>query len=273
MECYEQGILTREDVDGVDLTWGNADAVIQMVHKIARREGVGDLLADGVKRAAAQIGHGAEQFALHVKGQELPMHEPRGKRGLAIAYSVSPTGADHMEAPHDPAYEGFDNPHNEFSQLGLNEAVDRLDLGPKKVHAFFTTQTVWSLYNCVGMCDFVGQPIGELTLDKLREYVNAATGWDLSLVELLKVGERANTMARLFNLREGFDAADDVLPDRMFEPLQNGALAGKALDRKEVDSSLQMYYQKAGWDDQGVPTDSTLTELHLTGIPETTIGT
>lgn len=273
MECYEQGILTREDVDGVDLTWGNADAVIQMVHKIARREGVGDLLADGVKRAAAQIGHGAEQFALHVKGQELPMHEPRGKRGLAIAYSVSPTGADHMEAPHDPAYEGFDNPHNEFSQLGLNEAVDRLDLGPKKVHAFFTTQTVWSLYNCVGMCDFVGQPIGELTLDKLREYVNAATGWDLSLVELLKVGERANTMARLFNLREGFDAADDVLPDRMFEPLQNGALAGKALDRKEVDSALQMYYQKAGWDDQGVPTDSTLTELHLTGIPETTIGT
>jgi len=273
MECYEQGILTREDVDGVDLTWGNADAVIQMVHKIARREGVGDLLADGVKRAAAQIGRGAEQFALHVKGQELPMHEPRGKRGLAIAYSVSPTGADHMEAPHDPAYEGFDNPHNEFSQLGLTEAVDRLDLGPKKVHAFFTTQTVWSLYNCVGMCDFVGQPIGELTLDKLREYVNAATGWDLSLVELLKVGERANTMARLFNLREGFDAADDVLPDRMFEPLQNGALAGKALDRKEVDSALQMYYQKAGWDAQGVPTDSKLTELHLTGIPETTIGT
>ncbi len=272
MECYEQGILTREDVDGVDLTWGNADAVIQMIHKIAKREGVGDLLADGVKRAEAKIGRGAEKFAMHVKGQELPMHEPRGKRGLAIAYSVSPTGADHMEAPHDPLYEGFDNPHNEFSQLGLTEAVDRLDLGPKKVQAFFTTQTVWSLYNCVGMCDFVGQPIGELTLDKLREYVNAATGWDLSLVELLKVGERANTMARLFNLREGFDAADDVLPSRMFEPLQNGALVGKALDRKEVDSALQLYYQEAGWDTQGVPTDTKLTELHLTGILESTIG-
>lgn len=273
MECYEQGILTREDVDGVDLTWGNADAVIQMIHKIARREGVGDLLADGVKRAAAQLGRGAEKFAMHVKGQELPMHEPRGKRGLAIAYSVSPTGADHMEAPHDPFYEGLDNPNNEFNQLGLTEAVDRLDLGPKKVQAFFTTQTVWSLYNCVGMCDFVGQPIGELTLDKLREYVNAATGWDLSLVELLKVGERANTMARLFNLREGFDAADDVLPSRMFEPLQNGALVGKALDRKEVDSALQLYYQEAGWDTQGVPTDTKLTELHLTGITETAIGT
>jgi aldehyde:ferredoxin oxidoreductase len=173
-----------------------------------------------------------------------------------------------MEAPHDPFYEGLDNPHNEFNQLGLNHAVDRLDLGPKKVQAFFTTQKVWSLYNCVGMCDFVGQPLGELTLDKLREYVNAATGWDLSLVELMKVGERANTMARLFNLREGFDAADDVLPSRMFEPLQNGALVGKALDRKEVDSALQLYYEEAGWNTQGVPTDTKLAELHLTGISD-----
>jgi aldehyde:ferredoxin oxidoreductase len=88
----------------------------------------------------------------------------------------------------------------------------------------------------------------------------------------MKVGERANTMARLFNLREGFDAADDVLPSRMFEPLQNGALVGKALDRKEVDSALQLYYQEAGWDTQGVPTDTKLTELHLTGILESTIG-
>ena len=208
---------------------------------------------------------------MHVKGQELPMHEPRGKRGLAIAYAVSPTGADHMEAPHDPFYEGFDNPHNEFSQLGLNEAVDRLDLGPKKVRAFFTTQMVWSLYNCVGMCDFVGQPIGELTLEKLREYVNAATGWDISLVDLMKVAERSNTMARMFNLREGFDADDDNLPSRMYEPLQNGALVGKALDREEVDSALKLYYQEAGWNEQGVPTDAKLAELHLNEIPEAVI--
>ena len=106
MECYENGILTKDDTDGLDLTWGNAEASIEMVHKIGRREGFGDVLADGVQRAAQKIGKGSEQYALHVKGQELPMHEPRGKTSLTLAYSVSPTGADHMEAIHDPAWEG-----------------------------------------------------------------------------------------------------------------------------------------------------------------------
>jgi aldehyde:ferredoxin oxidoreductase len=263
MECYENGIISRDDTDGIDLTWGNADAVIQMIHKIARREGLGDLLADGVKQAAARLGRGAERFALHVKGQELPMHEPRGKRSLALAYSISPTGADHMEAPHDPTFEGFgDLPHS-FSQLGLLEPVDRLDLGPQKVRAYYYTRTAWDLYNCVGMCDFVGTPIGALTLERLRDYVNAATGWDMSLFELLKVGERAHTMARLFNLREGFTMNDDTLPDRMFEPLQNGALKGKALDRDEFIRARQIYYQMAGWDKEGVPISGRLAELGL----------
>lgn len=263
MECYENGIISRDDTGGIDLTWGNADAVIQMIHKIARREGLGDLLADGVKQAAARLGHGAERFALHVKGQELPMHEPRGKRSLALAYSISPTGADHMEAPHDPTFEGFgDLPHG-FSQLGLLEPVDRLDLGSRKVRAYYYTRMAWDLYNCVGMCDFVGTPIGALTLERLRDYVNAATGWDMSLFELLKVGERSHTMARLFNLREGFTMNDDTLPDRMFEPLQNGALKGKALDRDEFIRARQFYYQMAGWDEQGVPIPGRLAELGL----------
>lgn len=263
MECYEKGILTRRDTDGIDLTWGNSDALIQMIHKIAHREGIGDLLADGVKRAAARLGRGAEQFALHVKGQELPMHEPRGKYGVALAYAISPTGADHKEAPHDPGYEGFGNFEHEFSQLGLLEPVDRMDFGPQKVRAFFYTQMVWSLYNCVGMCTFVGVPTGALALNRLRDYVNAATGWDMSLFEMLKVGERANMMARLFNQREGFTAADDTLPARLFEPLRNGPLAGRALNREEFRRALQLYYQMVGWDDRGVPTAGKLAELGL----------
>jgi aldehyde:ferredoxin oxidoreductase len=263
MECYEKGILTRRDTDGIDLTWGNSDALIQMIHKIAHREGIGDLLADGVKRAAARLGRGAEQFALHVKGQELPMHEPRGKYGVALAYAISPTGADHKEAPHDPGYEGFGNFEHEFSQLGLLEPVDRMDFGPQKVRAFFYTQMVWSLYNCVGMCTFVGVPTGALALNRLRDYVNAATGWDMSLFEMLKVGERANMMARLFNQREGFTAADDTLPARLFEPLRNGPLAGRALNREEFKRALQLYYQMVGWDDRGVPTAGRLAELGL----------
>ena len=263
MECYENGIIGKEDTDGIELTWGNAAAMIAMIHKIARREGFGDILADGVKRAAARIGRGAEKFALHVKGQELPMHEPRGKTSLTLAYAVSPTGADHMEAIHDPSFEGLGAMDNGLSEVGLIEPVDRSDLGPKKVQAFFYAQAIWSLYNCIGMCDFVGIPIGALKLRALRDYINAATGWDMTVWELLKVGERANTMSRLFNLREGFSAADDTLPQRMFEPLRKGKLTGVAIDRTQFADALKLYYQMAGWGDDGIPTAGKLAELDL----------
>lgn len=263
MECYEAGILTKAETDGIELTWGNADAMIALIHKIAHREGIGDILADGVKRAAQRIGKGSEKFALHVKGQELPMHEPRGKTSLSLAYAVSPTGADHMESVHDPAFEGLGVLDNGLSEAGLTEPVDRSDLGPKKVKTFFYAQAIWSLYNSVGMCDFVGIPIGSLKLKALRDYVNAATGWDMTVWELLKVGERANTMSRLFNLREGFGVKDDQLPERMFEPLQNGKLQGVALDRQEVADALELYYQMAGWGNNGVPTKAKLAELDL----------
>ena len=263
MECYENGILTQADTDGIDLTWGNADAMLAMIHKIARREGLGDILADGVKRAAERIGKGSEKYALHVKGQELPMHEPRGKVGVGLQYAVSPTGADHMEAIHDPSFESFGSLDNGFNELGLLEPVDRMDLGPAKVRAFFYAQGVWSLYNSIGMCDFVGMPIGALKLHALLDYVNAATGWDMSLWEMMKVGERANTMSRLFNLREGFSAADDTLPDRIFQGLENGKLEGVAIDRQEFKKALTTYYQMAGWGDDGVPTQAKLAELAI----------
>lgn len=193
------------------------------------------------------------------------MHEPRGKKGLAIQYATSPTGADHMEAPHDPMYEGFGvKEYNPFAPLGLHDPVDRMDSGPAKVRAYLYSQLVWSLYNCVGMCDFVGVPIGALELPQLVDYVNAVTGWDMSLFEMLKVAERANTMARLFNCREGFSVKDDTLPDRMYEPLGNGPLQGKALSREEVQSMLRLYYQMCGWDPEtGAPTSAKLAELEL----------
>jgi len=266
MECYEAGILSKEETGGIELTWRNADAMVAMIHKIARREGIGDILADGVKRAAQRIGKGAEQFALHVKGQELPMHEPRGKVGLGLAYAVSPTGADHMEAPHDPLFEGLGVLDNGLSEADLIEPVDRMDFGAKKVRAFFYAQAIWSLYNCVGMCDFVGIPIGSLKLKALRDFINGATGWDMTLWELLKVGERANTMSRLFNVREGFTVADDRLPDRLFTPLRGGKLEGVALSRDEFQEALTFYYRMAGWGDNGIPTEAKLAELDLLGV-------
>jgi aldehyde:ferredoxin oxidoreductase len=268
MECFEQGILTSADADGLDLTWGRAETVLQLIHKIARREGLGALLADGVKQAAARLGPAAEQFAMHVKGQELPMHEPRGKTGLGLAYALAPSGADHLEAVHDPLYEGFGEFHN-FNLLGLVEPVDRLDLGPKKVRAFYYTQLLRKMNDSIGMCHFLDSP-GAIDLDRLRDYLKAATGWDVSIFEMMKVAERTIALPRLFNLREGFTAEDDCLPARMFEPLQNGALAGTALDPNEFAGALQLYYQMAGWDERGVPTPGKLAELGLSWVYETT---
>jgi aldehyde:ferredoxin oxidoreductase len=264
MECYEQGIITKEMTGGLDLTWGNVDDTIALVHQIGRREGIGRLLGEGVKRAAAQLGKGAERFALHVKGQELPMHDPRGKKGLSLAYAISPTGADHMEAPHDPMYAGFHPQGHPMGVLGLIEPLDPLHLDGKKVRAFHTTQQVWSFYNSIGMCDFVGAPLNALEMQPLVDYINSVTGWNVSLFELMKLGERANTMARLFNVREGLTSNDDVLPQRLHEGIGNGKLKGERIDPQEFLAARRTYYEMAGWEPEtGRPTAAKLAELGI----------
>jgi aldehyde:ferredoxin oxidoreductase len=264
MECYEEGVLTREETGGLELAWGNVDAVEALVHQIGRREGLGRLLGEGVKRAAAEIGRGAERFALHVKGQELPMHDPRGKKGLSLAYALSPTGADHMEAPHDPLYAGFHPQGHPMGVLGLIEPLDPLALDGKKVRAFYVTQQVWSAYNSVGMCDFVGAPLNAMQLEPMIDYINSVTGWNMSLYELMKVGERNNTLARMFNVREGFTPEDDVLPQRLHEGLGNGALKGEKVDPDQFFAARRTYYEMAGWDPQtGRPSAAKLAELGI----------
>jgi aldehyde:ferredoxin oxidoreductase len=265
MECYEHGLITKEMAGGLDLSWGNADAVIELIHQIGKREGfLGKLLGEGVKRAARELGKGAERFALHVKGQELPMHDPRGKKGLSLAYAISPTGADHMEAPHDPLYAGFHPQGHPLGVLGLIEPLDPLTLDARKVRAFYVTQQVWSAYNSVGMCDFVGAPLNAMQLQPMIDYVNAVTGWNMSLYELMKVGERNNTLARMFNVREGFTPEDDVLPQRLHEGIGNGALKGEKVDPDEFFAAGRTYYEMAGWDPHtGRPTVAKLAELGI----------
>lgn len=263
MECYENGILTKDDTNGVDLRFGNASAMVKMTEMIGKREGLGDILAEGVMRASKKIGKESEKYALHVKGQELPMHEPRGKRSLVYAYSLSPTGADHMEAPHDVFFELANAENHALSPLGLTESVDTLDMGPKKIKAFIYAKQLDDFYNSIGMCDFVGAPIGPFSISKIVEYIRAVTGWDTSLWELLKVGERANNMMRVFNNREGFTKDDDTLPQRIFEELENGALKGEKIDKAMFEEMRALYYQMQGWDENGHPTKAKLAELGL----------
>jgi aldehyde:ferredoxin oxidoreductase len=263
MEAYEKGILTKDDA-GFEIEYGNPDVVLKMIELIGRREGIGDLLAEGVARAARKLGPEAEAFALHVRGQELPMHEPRGKKSLALAYATSPTGADHMEAPHDPLYEGFYAGRHPLGALGLIEPVEMLDFSSKKVRAFTYAQKLWSAYNIVGMCDFVGAPIGRLEPEPLVRYMNSITGWDMSLWEFFKASERSSALFRLYNHREGLATEHDALPERMFQPLENGALEGEAIDRERFQEALGEYYEMMGWDRQsGLPTPAKLAELEL----------
>ncbi len=269
IEAYEKGLLTKNETDGIALNYGDPDLANRLIPMIARREGIGDLLAEGVARAAKRLGPEAETFALHVRGQEIPMHEPRGKKSLAIAYSTSPTGADHMEAPHDLLYEGFFAGPHPLAPLGLVEPVEMLDFGPKKVRAFTYAQKLWSTYNLVGMCCFVGVPIGKLDTETLVRYMNGVTGWDLSLWELLKAAERSSALFRIYNHREGLATNADTLPQRMFEPLENGELKGERIHPAEFQNRLADYYEMMGWDrSTGLPTPAKLDELDIAWAAE-----
>ncbi len=266
MECFEEGIIDKNKTDGIELRFGNADAMLEMIEKIKNLEGIGAILAGGVVHAAKKFGYGAEKFAMHVKGEECPMHEPRGKVGVGIQYAISPTGADHMEAPHDLMFTDYGLSLDLVKPMGLLEPLDALDLSAKKVRFFSYTQKIWSLYNCICMCQFVGAPLGALSLKNIVDLTEAVTGWNTSLFELIKIAERSNTMARCFNIREGFTSKDDKLPDRFFEAFTSGPLKGKVINREEFDKAIKTYYGMEGWDENGVPTKAKLAELDLDWI-------
>jgi aldehyde:ferredoxin oxidoreductase len=271
MECTEKGILTQKDTDGVDLRFGNADGMLEMIRKISLREGFGDILADGVKEAAKRIGNGAAHYAMHVKGQELPAHDPRGKKGVFLSYATSPTGADHIEAPHDTSFAGEGPALDSIRPIGILEPSTLLEIGPRKIRQFVHTQLVYSLYNSLGICNFAAIPVTVITLPMAAEIVNAVTGWDTSVYELMKLGERGITMARMFNHREGISKEDDTLPDRLFEEsLEGGPSPEKRIfTRQEVADALRRYYEAMGWDPQtGIPTDGRLDFLGLDWLRE-----
>ncbi len=270
MECYEKGILTKADTEGVEFRFGNAEAMLQAIEWIAfRKRGLGDLLADGVKTAAEKIGQGSEKFALHVKGQELPMVDPRANISQALSFAVFPTGAAPTAPCHDGRFENGPRTISWTAPLGLMEPTSALDFGPRRVRHDTYLQFVRSLFNSLGVCNFAAGPASALPLNRLVELVRAVTGWDTSLWDLLKVGERKMTSARVFNLREGFGRKDDTLPDRFFAPLENGSLQGKPLDRKEFEDGLTMYYESLGWDSkEGIPTRGRLAELNLYWLDE-----
>jgi aldehyde:ferredoxin oxidoreductase len=239
--------------------------MLTLTEKIGKREGFGDLLALGSERAAKQIGRGAEQYALTVKKQELPMHEPRGKQGLSLAYATAPAGADHMRAPHDPAYAGF-HPQgaHALEPLGLAEPLSKLELSPRKVRAFHYASHWWALCSCMGVCHLASAPGNAVGITLIVNAMRALTGWDTSLWELIKVGERSKALARAFNCREGFTPKDDQLPKRLHEAFTSGPLKDVRVEPDLFQHALRLYYQMEGWDPEtGWPTFAKLAELGI----------
>jgi aldehyde:ferredoxin oxidoreductase len=266
-EAFNEGRLTLEDTDGLDLSWGNADAMVQLTERIAKREGFGDLLAEGSERAAKQIGRGTEAYLITFKGQEAPAHMPRVKRSLAVIYATNPFGADHQSSEHDPALEGdFEFYSDRLAVLGFNEAQESRSLSNEKIRFAMVSQHMYSTMDSLDLCQFVYGPAWQLYgPEQMVKLVQVVTGWDdVSFEELQKVGERRLNMMRAFNAREGIDRRADVIPEKLFKPLKGGVSDGWKLDKNEVEAALDKYFEYCGWDvATGIPTKEKLEELEL----------
>jgi len=255
MECFENGILTEKDTDGIQLTFGNAEAMVEMLERMALRKGFGDILAEGTRKAAEIIGKGADEFAMNVKGSEIPMHEPRFKQGLGLHYSGHATGPDHCSGIHDNL---LDASMAARDRIDVAESVPPTELSPRKVRILYQFGMWRQATNSLRMCNFV--PWNQKQLTDAMEYI---TGWPMSYWRIMKTAERGITLARIFNMREGLSAKDDRLPARFNTSPSEGPLKGISIDPDQLAEAQKLYYQMLGWDESGTPTYARLVELDL----------
>ena len=272
MECFEEGILTLEDTGGIPLTFGNAKSMVRIVEMMGRREGIGDMLADGSAQAARKLGPKAEKFVVAVKGLEVPAHMPQVKRSLGLIYAVNPFGADHESSEHDLSYleSATQLELARLAELDLCTPQAGDSLGPEKIRFAWLTQLFFSALDSLCLCNFVWGPAWQLYgPNQVVDLIRAVTGWDFSLQELLRVGERRLNLLRAFNAREGLGRGADTLPARLFEPLQGGPTDGIAMSPSELERALDSYFGLAGWDRAtGMPTRAKLEELGLSWVAD-----
>lgn len=269
MECYEKGIITKEQTGGIELKFGDADAMLQVLDEIVTASTpLGKLLGQGSERAAAVWGNGADECLITVKGAEAPAHMPQAKRSLGLIYAVNAFGADHQSSEHDWMIEegiASDLYMSRLALLGFDKTLEPMSLGADKVRFAYKTHAFYSMLDTVELCQFVWGPGWTLYgPQETADMVKAVTGWDITVGELVTVGERRLNLMRVFNAREGFDRTQDKLPKKFFKALQGeGPTAGIALTHEEVESALDEYYKLAGWTNDGKPTKAQLEKLDL----------
>jgi len=256
IECYENGILTKGDTDGIELTWGNHQAIVAMSEKIAKREGLGELLADGVQRASQKIGKGSEHFAMHLGGQEIPMHDPRNTPGYGTSYCTDATPARHMQGGSAFLEGGFVIPGVPFKQ-----PEKYVYTGKGDIHRYMSNLS--HIVNASGLCYFAVWVYG---VNMIPQFIKHTTGKEYTIDDLMTIGERIANLRMAFNIREGVRLSDWKVPGRMIgnPPLKAGPLKDITIDLKTLTGE---YCEKMGWDPKtGKPSEKKLKELGLEKI-------
>ena len=267
MECLDKGLIPAEDTADCPFAFGRCENLLALIENIAERRGIGDLLAEGSKRAAERLGGEAGHYALQVKGIELVSFEPRTQTNLALGYATAPIGPRYDICEHDWDYDvvtGWDHTLGFSRTLGILERIPMQYAGRDKARNYKALNTIWSACDTLDLCIFASAPTRLLSLENISALIRAVTGWETSSYEFMRWGERRNHLMRVYNLREGLSAADDTLPERFFaEPIEYGRLAGAVLDRQTFGELISTYYEMMGWDKDGVPLPGTLYDHHL----------
>jgi len=249
MECFDKGLLSTNDTGGIDLSFGNGQSILDILELIGHRKDLGGLLAEGTKMAAERLGGGSSDWAMQVKGLEMPGYEPRSLKTMALGLAVTPRGACHNRSS---AYEA------DFS-----EQVDRLSVDESRGIIAAESEDFEAVLDSLIWCKFLRKAFNDFYEESAQVYT-MITGWDMSLDELKQAGERIHNLKKLFNIREGWSRRDDALPPRTLqEPLPTGVVAGVGLTQEELDYMIAGYYQARGWNDDGSVPDTKLAELGL----------
>lgn len=256
MEAHEKGLLP--DDQGVP-SFGDGESLLRSIHQIAQRSGLGDLMAEGSARMADHLGGEAQEMLAVARKQELPFHDPRLKQTMAMGYALSATGADHMHNYND-SFASF--PDGDIAirleEMDVPNPLPLWGISKEKLEGFYYETGFKNFYDCAVICHFY-----PYTFQHMADAVGGAGGWDITPEEINEIGVRAINLGRLFLVRAGFTREDDTLSPRAFHRLDEGPIAGEGLTPEELRHWLDVYYQRMGWDAEGIPEQETLAGLGL----------
>lgn len=270
MECYQKGVLKKEDVDGLDLSWGNDKAVLDLIDKIAHREGFGDLLAKGLKEASEEVGHESWKWAIQAKGLEQSRVDTRRAKAYALAFAVNPRGPDHLHTETFAEFGSSEAALEVIEKITGNKKYARVGITDKRAEIVRWHEDIYAATESLGLCVFLTTAGFALDEEQMARLFETATGISMNKGDLMEAGRRTVTLERAYNIRNGYTRENDILPWRiMNEPASNSKDKESVTSKEELHEMLNRYYELHDWDHEtGMPTVNTLQELGLEDVAE-----